>query len=111
MKKLTDLQRKLYNNLLDLSWDQPYIQYADLYVNFWSGDVSDELLQEGTSFAETLRALESAKKVLCGPEDVEGVLLHTVSPIVKGGIAYSHPSDHYTTRANFLAIHQLPEAV
>ena len=110
MKKLTDLQRKLYNNLLDLSWDEPYIQYADLYVNFGKTDVCDEFLEAGTSFAETLRALESAKKVLCGPEDVEGVRLHTVSPIVKGGRAYSYPSDHYTTRANFLAIHQLPEA-
>ena len=111
MSKLTNLQRHMYNGLLDLSWDEPYIQIGDLYMHLNHGDDMEYYghRYERNVFAETLRALESANKLLCGPEEVNGTLLHTVTPIVKGGHAYSHPSDFYTTKANFLSIHQIPE--
>ena len=109
--KLTKLQVDMYNGLLDLSWDMHVIEYADLYVHLGDTGVADPWLEAGTSFAKTLRVLEKAKLVLTGPEDVEGIRIHTVSPIVKGGNVYSHPRDFYTTKFNFLVIHQLPEGV
>lgn len=108
-KKLTELQRHMYNGLLDLSWDNPHIDHVELYMHLSETETCDQWMEQGTSYAETLRALESAKKVLVGLEDVAGVPWHTVTPIVKGGHSYAFPSDVYTSKAVFLAIHQLPK--
>ena len=81
--KLSPRAISLYNELLEINWAEPAMTM--------------EVIRNHTghlSIAATLEELISAGKVLHGNEDVQGEVLVTYTPKVKG-IAYGYPLDYY----------------
>ena len=98
-RELTLTEAELYNNLLDLSWSEPAIMYADI-AEFTGKRYEGGLLS-------TLKSLESKGRALIGPEEVEGVMVQTITPIVRYGHAYGHPSDYYKDIETWQAVHKI----
>jgi len=81
--KLSPRAISLYNELLEINWAEPAI--------------TTEVIRNHTghmSIAATLAELIGAGKVLHGNEDVQGKVLVTYTPKVKG-VAYGYPLDYY----------------
>ena len=85
-QELTTEQAELYNSLLDLNWSEPHIELKGIVAHTQGNRLN---------INETLTALAAKGKVLTGPEDVDGILKHTVTPLLKGGNAYGYPIDFF----------------
>ena len=84
--KLTKEQAQLYNELLVLNWNNPYIERHNV-LNFTGESLNN--------IAITLEALEAKGFLLTGREDVgEGHMATTHTPITKSG-AYGYPADDF----------------
>lgn len=90
---LTMNEVSLYNTLLALNWTNAYIQAADVVA------VTGQPLAQ---LMNTLEALASKGKVLAGPEDIGGILVHTFTPVLKGGHAYGFPMDFFESYKDWM---------
>ena len=98
-RELTLTEAELYNSLLDLSWSLPAIRYED--IEEFTGK------RHEVGLRAALKSLESKGRALMGPEEVKGVLVYTITPIVRYGHAYGHPSDYYKDQATWQAAHKI----
>ena len=86
-KLFTQVQKDLFNVLLDMNYSNPYITIEDIQE------------ATGTSkrhLAFVLGDLISKGKILAGNEEALGTMLHTYTPIVYRGQAYGYPLDTFT---------------
>ena len=86
-KLFTQVQKDLFNVLLDMNYSNPYITIEDIQE------------ATGTSkrhLAFVLGDLISKGKILAGNEEALGTVLHTYTPIVYRGQAFGYPLDTFT---------------
>jgi len=93
MKNLTLNEVSLYNTLLALNWSNSSIKLSDVMA--MTGQPSGEL-------KATLDTLAAKGKALVGPEDIDGVIVHTITPVIKGGNAYGFPEDFFKDYAHWM---------
>jgi len=83
--KLSTQATKVYDTLLELNWSEPYLTLE--HIQAATGLGRSKLLPK-------LAELIGGGKVLHGHEDVQGEVLVTYTPKVKG-VAYGYPLDYY----------------
>jgi len=101
--KLTTEQAQLYNELLVLNWDDPYIELADIKYHTKGRQ---------TGIAYIIEALEAKGFLLVGPEAVgKGHMATTHTPITKSG-AYGYPADDFKDYSEWMKNEvEVPDAI
>jgi hypothetical protein len=86
MQQLTNDEKKLYNNILEYSYSEPYVTLAAIH----------SLVHKAPYIlTDALANLEDSGLLLAGLEDTTDLLKFTYTPIVKGS-ALGYPCDEYS---------------
>lgn len=96
--KLSNPSRLLFNDILELNWDNPYITMRD---------IQEAQGLQLSKLKMLIAELVNDKRLLVGIEDCDGDYKYTYTPILKGGNSYGYPVDFFKNHGEFIKENKL----